>query len=97
MEKTEEMNMVDKVKIVTEFLNWVLFYSLPCFPENFLGKKYLDHWKLFTNSLYYLLRNDIEKSKLEKIEENLKLFVKNFGELYGERHRTYNHDQTLNC
>lgn len=78
----------------SEIYNWILFYSCPLM-QNFQCEKYFQHWLLFVESLFTLLQRSITENELKKTEILLKLFVRDFCKLYGERSATYNVHQLL--
>lgn len=67
----------------------ILLYYFVAF-KNILPKKYYDHLRLLTSSVYTLLQSSIPRQKLDKVEANIKLFVIQFQNYFGEEHLTMN-------
>lgn len=72
-----------------ELENFVLYYSVPLL-SSVIGKKKLNHWILFVESLYILLQEKSHISELEKADIHLHKFVFETQSLYGIRAMTYN-------
>lgn len=72
-----------------EFYNWLLYYSIPT-RENFLPKKYFQHWMLFVTAIFKLLQERITTVELEQADICLRLFVRDIKKLYGDSEYTYN-------
>jgi hypothetical protein len=72
-----------------ECRNWLLFYSLFALAD-ILPQKYLCHWKLLVNAVFYLLSSSIRKSMLTGIHAKLCDFASQMSALYGKEHITYN-------
>ncbi|CAF0831338.1 unnamed protein product [Brachionus calyciflorus] len=66
-----------------EFMNFILFYSIPVFYD-IMGEKYFSNLILLIISLQVLYAKQIDRSKLEsvKILKNLKKFVGDVKEIY---------------
>lgn len=77
-----------------EFLNWILFYSVPILRK-YLQEKYFEHWLLFVRALFILLQSRITKRDLKEATILMRLFVRDIDTLYGDRHLTYNTHQML--
>ena len=77
-----------------EWENFVLYYSVPVLSL-ILKKEKLNHWLLFVESLYILLKNSIHINDLNKADEMLLKFVIKAEELYGMKAMTFNVHQLL--
>lgn len=69
--------------------NWTLFYSIPLLKQ-FITYQKIKHWSLFVNSLYIVQQQQVTVHELEKVRQDLKQFVQQTQELYGEKAMTYN-------
>lgn len=77
-----------------EIYNWILFYSCPLM-QDYQNEKYFQHWLLFVESIFTLLQREIKQHELDRAHFLLKLFVRDFPILYGERAASYNVHQLL--
>ena len=73
----------------SEFLHFLLFYSLPLFKD-LLPKEYYQHWMLLVASLHIFLQEHISNDELQAAELMMKDFVRDIGKLYGDACYTYN-------
>lgn len=71
-------------------LRSLLIYYMPIITDKLLPKKYIDHFKLLSTSIYTLLQPSISNDELNITEEKLKRFVREFEEYYGIIHMTMN-------
>lgn len=72
-----------------EFRNWVLYYSIPSL-YSILPRKYLDHFALFSKSLYLLLQSKISQNDVHLARQYITKFVIEYEQYYGSNHMTYN-------
>ena len=77
-----------------EWENFILYYSVPIFSL-ILNKERFEHWLLFVESLYTLLKEEIHISELNIADEKLRRFVVQAQFLYSESFMTYNMHQLL--
>lgn len=77
-----------------EWENFILYYSLPVL-SNILSRSQLDHWNLFVESLYILLKDKIHIDELNEADEKLHKFVHRSMQLYGIKAMTFNVHQML--
>ena len=76
----------------SEFRNWLLYYS-PVLLFGILPNAYYNHYILLVSAVYILLQKSILPSELVKAERQLRKFVMNVTELYGQRYMSSNvHD-----
>lgn len=73
----------------SEFLNWLLYYSLPAL-QGILHETYLSHWILLVTGVFNLLQRRITLSDLSEAETALGQFVEKFETLYTDRECSYN-------
>ena len=73
----------------THWKAWLLYYSIPILSQ-FLPKNLLEHYALFVNSTYTLLKTEITNDELIKCEEDLMIFVANYQILDGVEKMTFN-------
>lgn len=73
----------------SDFRAFLLYYSLPIF-KNLLPDKYYQHWFLLVASSYIFLKDAIAENEIDLGEIMLRSFVRDIGQLYGERCYTYN-------
>lgn len=73
----------------SEYRSLLLFY-LPIIIEGLLPSKYIHHFNLLSSSVYLLLKSTIPNNALTETERNLKIFVKQYEEFYGEVSMTMN-------
>jgi hypothetical protein len=74
----------------SEFLNWLLYYSLPCLKHAFKKEEYFQHWCLLVEGVYILCKDQITRENLLKANTLLRAFCSKYGELYGNSEETYN-------
>jgi hypothetical protein len=74
----------------SEFLYWLLFYSLPCLKDAFKKKEYLEHWSLLVEGIHILCREEISKEEVQKANSLLRNFCRDYNRLYGESEETFN-------
>lgn len=67
----------------TELQTWLLFYALPCM-KGFLPEKYFAHLCLFSEGIYLLLGDRIERDDLDRAEMLLEKFYEQFSDLYNK-------------
>lgn len=72
-----------------ELRNWLLYYSIPSL-QNILPRKYLEHFGLFSKSLYLLLQSSISQEDIILAKQCISTFVMNYEKFYGVNHMTYN-------
>lgn len=73
----------------SEFRSLLLYY-LPVCMDGILKKEYLDHMRLLSACIYKLLTTCISDQDLVTAEYHLKVFVKQYEELYGIENMTMN-------
>ncbi|XP_049271856.1 uncharacterized protein LOC125758568 [Rhipicephalus sanguineus] len=78
----------------TEWLYWLLFYSLPCL-KGVLHDRYLTHFSLLCETVFLLLQASVSESDLRKADQLLCSFVNRVCVLYGESNATFNVHQLL--
>lgn len=79
----------DSVDKGVEFRALLLFY-LPVSLHGLLRCKYVDHFNLFSSSVFTLLQINITEDELRKCEDDLRKFVQDFQVLYGQNNVTHN-------
>jgi hypothetical protein len=72
----------------SECRSWLLFYSLFVL-DPVLPKRYLKHWLILVESVFYLLGNEINIEELNRTHKNLLKFIEQVADLYGIEHVTY--------
>lgn len=72
-----------------EHRSWLFYYGIPCLVQ-ILPKKYLDHFALFSESIFLLSKSKITFSEVEIAKKNLTNFVKDFSTLYSPLKMMYN-------
>lgn len=72
-----------------EFRSLLLFY-LPICLEDLLPKKYIDHLRLLSFSIYILLKPKISSNELELCERRISEFVPLYQKYYGKINMTMN-------
>lgn len=72
-----------------ELRNWLVYYSIPSL-QNILPRKYLEHFGLFSKSLYLLLQCSISREDIILAQKYITEFVLNYEKFYGADHMTYN-------
>uniref|UniRef100_A0ABD2WQR8 Transposase domain-containing protein n=1 Tax=Trichogramma kaykai TaxID=54128 RepID=A0ABD2WQR8_9HYME len=81
-----------------EWENFVLYISVPLYYQVKLKGTFLQHWLLFVESLYIILKANITLQELEKADEMLHLFVAKTEELFHPPSMTFNvHQLTHLC
>lgn len=78
----------------TEWLYWLLFYSLPSLEE-FLPAVYLNHFSTLCQAVYLLMQAAVTDADLEEADGLLTSFVTKVHTLYGPGGATYNVHQLL--
>lgn len=73
----------------SEWLSWLLFYSLPCLNA-IIPDAALKHLSLLVESTFVLLQHNISAEELNKCEMDLVKFVAEFEILYGAEFVTFN-------
>ena len=81
-----------KVWKASEFLHWLIFYSVPIMTK-FMKKEYFQHWVLLVISVQLLSQEKISADDLHLADELLRLFLRDVGLLYPESAYTYNMHQ----
>lgn len=73
----------------SEWEHIALYCFYPCL-SGFLTENMLNHFMLFSSSLFLLLEYKISDENLEKCERKLKKFCSEFGSIYGQASETFN-------
>uniref|UniRef100_A0ABD2WE45 Uncharacterized protein n=1 Tax=Trichogramma kaykai TaxID=54128 RepID=A0ABD2WE45_9HYME len=73
----------------SEWLTWLLYYSIPCL-SGLTKKKYIIHLSLFVRAMNILLSDSITPKMLHTANELPITFVFQFGQLYGNNYMHYN-------
>lgn len=73
----------------SEWLNWLIFYSLICL-RGVLPQKYYNNLALFVSAMCILLQDSITNTMLETARVLLIKFVFSFQSLYGKKYMHYN-------
>ena len=73
----------------THWRSWLLFYCLPI-CSRYIPSNLLEHFALFVNSMFTLLKMEISEDELNTCELNLLKFVAQYEILYGIEHMTFN-------
>ena len=71
-------------------LRALLLYYSPVIASRYMDEKYVQHWLLFVGAIFLLLQESISEDDLLTAEAMLRLFVRDIGALYGDKHYTYN-------
>lgn len=71
-------------------LRSLLLYYLPICLNDILKKKYIDHFRLLSFSIYTLSKTEISVSEMNICEKNLNTFVELYQQYYGEKNMTMN-------
>lgn len=66
----------------TELQSWLLYYALPC-VNGYLPSMYLKHFACLSEGIHLLLGDCITEADLNRAEELLDTFYKDFSGLYG--------------
>lgn len=69
--------------------SWLLYCSLPICSE-FIPDELLEHFALYVNSIFTLLKLEITEDELKTCEKDLLTFVSQLDNFYGENRSTYN-------
>ncbi|KAK3911659.1 Halomucin [Frankliniella fusca] len=77
-----------------EFRTYLLYFSL-IIVAPYLKDQYHQHWMLFVQAIFMLLKDSISQSDLQEAEVLLRLFVRDLGSLYGNKQYVYNCHQVL--
>ncbi|XP_064457732.1 uncharacterized protein LOC135368420 [Ornithodoros turicata] len=78
----------------TEWMYWLLFYSLPCL-RGVLPTAYFNHFTMLCQAVFTLLQASVTDANLEEAEELLSSFVARVYTLYGASAATFNVHQLL--
>lgn len=78
----------------SDFYYFLFFEAVPALSEH-LPDVYLQHFYLFIMALYKLLKTEVTRTGINEADTLLKLFVIDFGTLYGERELVSNVHQLL--
>lgn len=73
----------------SELRSWLLFYA-PVILLGILPKEHYEHFLLFSNAIFLLLKNSISDSDITRAENFLEHFVSRFPDLYEDRCMTLN-------
>lgn len=73
----------------SEFRNWLLYYFLVCF-DGVLERKYLKHFALLSQAIYYLNQASITVDELNKAEILITQYIEDFEQLFGIENMTFN-------
>ena len=73
----------------TNWKAWMLYFCLPICSK-FISSELLQHFALFINSMFTLLKMDIMEEELDKCEQDLLTFVARYETFYGVQHMTFN-------
>lgn len=74
----------------SEFLNWLLYYSLPCLKNAFKKSIYLEHWCLLVEGIFILCKEEITRDEIVRANTLLRTFCLNETSLYGRMEETFN-------
>lgn len=78
----------------SEFLQWLLNYSVPILIK-YLPDNLFQHWILLVMAVFILLKKKILKTEVQKAELLIRLFVRDIANLYKDRMLVYNVHQLL--
>lgn len=67
----------------SELQAWLLYYGLPCLV-GYLPDKYLQHFAHLAEGIYILLGDSISQALLDRAQDLLTRFYRDFQGLYGE-------------
>lgn len=73
----------------SELRSWLLFYA-PVILLGILPKEHYEHFLLFSNAIFLLLKDSISDSDITRAENFLEHFVSRFPDLYEDRCMTLN-------
>ncbi|XP_040064449.1 uncharacterized protein LOC120838538 [Ixodes scapularis] len=73
----------------SEWRNWLLYFS-PLVLKGILPAPYYRNWIKFVQLIHFLLMEPVPSDKLKALGQRMKVFLKEFEELYGKKHLTYN-------
>lgn len=73
----------------SDWENMLFHYFYPC-VIGILPKKYLDNFMLLSTCIFQLLDTHLTDKTIEKVEQQLKRFVREFQKLYGEENMYFN-------
>lgn len=68
---------------------WLFYYGIPCLI-NILPSRYLQHYALFSESIFILSKAEITQTEILTVRRNLNTFVKDFQTLYSPLKMVYN-------
>lgn len=77
-----------------EFRSFLLYFSL-IIVAPYLKDEYHQHWMLFVQAIFLLLKGSISQNDKTAAEALLRLFVRELGTLYGDNQYVYNCHQLL--
>ncbi|XP_077514328.1 uncharacterized protein LOC144125105 [Amblyomma americanum] len=78
----------------TEWLFWLLYYSLPC-VSGLIPSRYVSHFSLLCQGVFLLLQTSVSDADLQEADQLLSCFVNRICSLYGESSATFNVHQLL--
>ncbi|XP_077491795.1 uncharacterized protein LOC144102383 [Amblyomma americanum] len=73
----------------SEWRNWLLFYS-PVVLNNILPRVYYKNWLKLVKVMHFLLADTVAVEKLKEAGRTMYVFVREYQDLYGIAHMTYN-------
>lgn len=73
----------------SEWRNWLLFYS-PVVLHDILPSVYYKNWLKFVRVMHFFLANTVAAEKLKEAGRTMYEFLKEYQEVYGKEHLTYN-------
>lgn len=90
-------NITRNPRSITERKNWkanewrtyLLYYSLGVLYK-ILPMKYLRHFGQFINCIWILIQSEISPNEVNALKPTVNIFVRQYVEMYGEKHATYN-------
>jgi len=74
----------------SEFMWWLILYSLPCLENVFKNKRHFEHQFLLVRVVHSLLEENISIEEIEKCEIFLDKFHAHYAELYDPQEETFN-------
>lgn len=82
--------IADRAKYKANEYRSLLLYYLTYSLNGLLPKRYIEHFKLLSSSIYMLLEERISSDNIDCAELRLQKFADEFEELYGKHHVTMN-------
>jgi len=73
----------------SECRSFLLFYSVVVL-SSVMQEKYFQHWLLFVSAMYSLLQDTVTETEVVRAETMLRMFLRDFGELYRAQDFSYN-------